>query len=69
MNTEETVAVLTDFGVSRIKSGTQTQAAIGTIGFMAPEIIGQQEYSEMCDVSEKMIINILQDERYTVLQC
>ncbi len=45
------VAVLCDFGISRVSSDTNTLEMIGTPGFIAPEILMQEQYDISADVS------------------
>ncbi len=46
------VAVLCDFGISRVVSGSITRGTIGTPGFIAPEMINEQPYDISADVSQ-----------------
>ncbi len=45
------VAVIADFGIARVTSFEQTGGAMGTVGYMAPEIIMHMPYSPMADAS------------------
>jgi serine/threonine protein kinase len=48
--TQPVVAVISDFGVSRVTSTTITVATIGTLLFMPPEVIKGQAHSKCSDL-------------------
>ncbi len=50
------VAVLCDFGISRVSSGTNTGGMIGTPGFIAPEILMERKYDISADVSRSAFL-------------
>jgi hypothetical protein len=41
---------LCDFGLSRVKSMTKTMSRIGTVQWVAPEVLREERYSEQADV-------------------
>ncbi len=44
------IAVLCDFGISRVNSGSNSGGMIGTPGFIAPEVL-MEKYDISADVS------------------
>ncbi len=44
-------AVIADFGLARMNTKTKTISTFGTYGFIAPEILMKQDYSQKADVS------------------
>jgi serine/threonine protein kinase len=47
---QEVVAVLSDFGISRVMSSSITLVPIGTLCFMPPEVINKKGHSKASDI-------------------